>query len=102
MSKLEYLRLRFAQGIDHHGSMNCNAKIVSRFLDAYAYSSFGSLAQLDQFIDFTVSKRVYPVPLDPGDSTALYLRVANNNWRLLLTRVRRASPGRWTLLSRIA
>ncbi|PKI76298.1 hypothetical protein CRG98_003304 [Punica granatum] len=46
--------------------------------------------------------RVYPVPLDPGDSTALDLWVVNSNWRLLLTRVRRASPGRWTLPSRVA
>ncbi|PKI58433.1 hypothetical protein CRG98_021191 [Punica granatum] len=57
MSKLEYSWFRSAQGIDHHGSMNCNAKIVNRFLDVQAYSSFGLLAQLDQFIDFTVSKR---------------------------------------------
>ncbi|PKI45024.1 hypothetical protein CRG98_034596 [Punica granatum] len=77
MSKLEYSWFWFAQGIDHHGSMNCNAKIVNRFLDAQAYSSFGFFAQLDQFIDFTVSKQVYPVPLDPGDSTALDLRVVN-------------------------
>ncbi|PKI41282.1 hypothetical protein CRG98_038327, partial [Punica granatum] len=35
---------------------------------------------------------VYPVPLDPGDSTALDLRVVNSKWRLLLTSVRRASP----------
>ncbi|PKI58251.1 hypothetical protein CRG98_021333 [Punica granatum] len=82
--------------------MNYNAKIVNRFIDAQAYSSFGLLAQLDQFIDFTVSKQVYPVPLDPSDSTALDLRVVNNKWRLLLTRVRRASPGRWTLPSRVA
>ncbi|PKI54924.1 hypothetical protein CRG98_024683 [Punica granatum] len=105
MSKLEYSRFRFAQGIDHHGSMNCNAKIVNRFLDAQAYSSFGLLAQLDQFIDFTVSKRasqVYPVPLDQGNSTALALRVVNSKWRLLLTRVRHASPRRWTLPSRVA
>ncbi|OWM73880.1 hypothetical protein CDL15_Pgr018940 [Punica granatum] len=57
MSKLEYSWSRFAQGINHHGSMNCNAKIVNRFLNAQAYSSFRFLAQLDQFIDFTVSKR---------------------------------------------
>ncbi|PKI67626.1 hypothetical protein CRG98_011982 [Punica granatum] len=78
MTKLEYSRFRFAQGIDHHGSMNCNAKIVDRFLDAQAYSSFGFLPQLDQSIDFTVSKRasqVYPVPLDPGNLPALDLRV---------------------------
>ena len=61
MSKLEYSWFRFAQGIDHHGSMNCNAKIVNRLLDAQAYSSFGLLAQLDQFIDFTVSKRASQV-----------------------------------------
>ncbi|PKI77236.1 hypothetical protein CRG98_002357 [Punica granatum] len=78
MSKLEYSWFRYAQGIDHHGSMNGNAKIVNRFLDAQAYPSLGLLAQLDQFIDFTVSKRasqVYPVPLDPGNLPALYLRV---------------------------
>ncbi|PKI59063.1 hypothetical protein CRG98_020551 [Punica granatum] len=98
MSKLECSRFRFAQGIDHHGLMNCNAKIVNRFLDAQAYSSLGFLAQLDQFNDFTV----YPVPLDPDDSTALDLRVVNSKWRLLLTRVRRASLGRWTLPSRVA
>ncbi|OWM74449.1 hypothetical protein CDL15_Pgr003952 [Punica granatum] len=40
MSKLEYSRFRFAQGIDHHGSMNCNAKIMNRYLDAQAYSFF--------------------------------------------------------------
>ncbi|PKI60089.1 hypothetical protein CRG98_019524 [Punica granatum] len=45
---------------------------------------------------------VYPVPLDPGDSTALELRVVNSKWRLLLTCVRRASPGKWTLPSRVA
>ncbi|PKI38847.1 hypothetical protein CRG98_040761 [Punica granatum] len=79
-SKLEYSWSRFAQEIDHHGPTNCNAKIVNRFLDAQAYSSFGFSAQLDQFIDFTVSKRasqVYPVPLYLGDSTALDLRVVN-------------------------
>ncbi|PKI60719.1 hypothetical protein CRG98_018880 [Punica granatum] len=45
---------------------------------------------------------VYPVPLDSGDSTALDLRVVNSKWRLLLTCVRCASPGRWTLPSRVA
>ncbi|PKI44579.1 hypothetical protein CRG98_035030 [Punica granatum] len=61
MSKLEYSRFRFAQGIGHHGSMNCNAKIVNRYLDAQAYSSSGFLVQLDQFIDFAVSKRASQV-----------------------------------------
>ncbi|PKI59756.1 hypothetical protein CRG98_019859 [Punica granatum] len=40
-----------------------------------------------------MNKTVYPVPLDPGDSTALDLRVVNSKWRLLLTCVRRASSG---------
>ncbi|OWM77100.1 hypothetical protein CDL15_Pgr013191 [Punica granatum] len=61
MSNLEYSWSWFAQGIDHHNSMNCNAKIVNRFLDPQTYSSFGFLAQLDQFIDFTVSKRASQV-----------------------------------------
>ncbi|PKI55406.1 hypothetical protein CRG98_024179 [Punica granatum] len=46
--------------------------------------------------------RVYLVPLAPGDSMALDLRVVNNKWRLLITRVYHASPGRWTLPSRVA
>ncbi|PKI40361.1 hypothetical protein CRG98_039250 [Punica granatum] len=68
MSKLEHSWSRFAQGIDHHGSMNCNAKIVNRFLDAQAHSSFGLLDQLDRFIDFTVSKRASqrPTPTTQG------------------------------------
>ncbi|PKI47429.1 hypothetical protein CRG98_032170 [Punica granatum] len=102
-SKPEYSRSRFAQGVDHHGLTNCNARIANRFLDAQAYSSFGSSARSDHFTEFTVSKRasqVYPVPLDLGDLTALDLRVVNSKWRLLLTRVRRTSPGRWTLPSR--
>ncbi|PKI45303.1 hypothetical protein CRG98_034303 [Punica granatum] len=45
---------------------------------------------------------VYPVPLDSGDSTALDLRVVNSKWRLLLMCVRRASPGKWILPSRVA
>ncbi|PKI56635.1 hypothetical protein CRG98_022968 [Punica granatum] len=49
--------VRILFGIDYHGSMNCNAKIVNRLLDAQAYSSFGLLAQLDQFIEFIVSKQ---------------------------------------------
>ncbi|PKI50336.1 hypothetical protein CRG98_029272 [Punica granatum] len=57
MSKLEYSRSWFAQGVDHHGLTNCNAKIVNRFLEVQAYSSFGALARSDHFIDFTTSKR---------------------------------------------
>ncbi|PKI58264.1 hypothetical protein CRG98_021346 [Punica granatum] len=57
----EYSWSRFAQEIDHYGPTNCNAKIVNRFLDAQVYSSFGFLAQFDQFIDFTVSKRASQV-----------------------------------------
>ncbi|PKI62006.1 hypothetical protein CRG98_017592 [Punica granatum] len=43
-------------GIDRLGPMNCNDEIVDRSLDTQAYSPFGFLAQLKQFIDFTVSK----------------------------------------------
>ncbi|PKI56549.1 hypothetical protein CRG98_023075 [Punica granatum] len=50
--------------------MNCNAKIVNRFLDAQAYSSFGLLAQLDQFIDFTVSKWIWTVDSMSGKEGA--------------------------------
>ncbi|PKI67134.1 hypothetical protein CRG98_012462 [Punica granatum] len=57
VSKLGYSWFRFTRGFDHHGSMNCNAKIVNRLFDVQAYSSFGLLAQLDQFIEFMVSKR---------------------------------------------
>ncbi|PKI67252.1 hypothetical protein CRG98_012358 [Punica granatum] len=63
------------RGIDRHGPKNYNAKIANRFLDSQAYSSFGLLAQLNRFIDFTESKRVYPVPLDQGILPALDLRV---------------------------
>ncbi|PKI47288.1 hypothetical protein CRG98_032321 [Punica granatum] len=45
--------------------------------------------------------RVCPVPLDPGYSTVLDLRVVNSKWRLLLKCVRRAFSERWTLLSRV-
>ncbi|PKI61316.1 hypothetical protein CRG98_018307 [Punica granatum] len=44
-----------------NGPLNCNAKIVNRFLDAQAYSPSGFLARIDQFIDFTVSKRANQV-----------------------------------------
>ncbi|PKI64951.1 hypothetical protein CRG98_014645 [Punica granatum] len=110
MRKLEYSWSRFTQGIDHHGSMNCNDKIVNRFLNAQAYSSFGFLAQLNQFTDFTVSKRAsqvqpvnkqngkpskleyrkgardvgphaYLVPLDPSNLPVLDLRVVK--WQLV-------------------
>ncbi|PKI52679.1 hypothetical protein CRG98_026928 [Punica granatum] len=65
-------------GIDRLGPMNCNDKIVNRSLDTQAYSPFGFLAQLNQLIDFTVSKRAsqeHPVPLDPGNLPALDLRI---------------------------
>ncbi|PKI75695.1 hypothetical protein CRG98_003955 [Punica granatum] len=54
-----------------------------------------------RFTHFTVQECI-PRTLDPGDSTALNLRVINSKWRLLLTCVRRTSPGRWTLSSRVA
>ncbi|PKI39018.1 hypothetical protein CRG98_040584 [Punica granatum] len=44
MSKLDHSRSRFAQGIDHYGSTNCNSKIVNRLLEMRAYSSFEALA----------------------------------------------------------
>ncbi|PKI50334.1 hypothetical protein CRG98_029270 [Punica granatum] len=59
MSKLEHSWSRFAQGIDHHGSTNYNAKIVNRFLEMQAYFSLGALDQLDRFIDFMPSKLEY-------------------------------------------
>ncbi|PKI70550.1 hypothetical protein CRG98_009055 [Punica granatum] len=52
------------------------------------------LRAMDGLLSLT---QVYLVPLDPGDSTALDLRVVNSEWRLLLTCVRRASPGRSTV-----
>ncbi|PKI69655.1 hypothetical protein CRG98_009926 [Punica granatum] len=105
MSKPEHSRSRFVQGINHHDSTNCNAKIVNRLHEMQAYSSFGALARSDNFTKFMMSKRasqVYPVPLDPSNSTALDFQVVNSKWRLLLTCIRRASPGRWTLPSRVA
>ncbi|PKI75818.1 hypothetical protein CRG98_003733 [Punica granatum] len=99
MSKPEHSRSRFAQKINHHGLTSCNTKIVNRLHEMQAYSSFGALARSDHFTEFKMSKQVYPVPLNLGDSTALDLPVVNSKWRLILTRVRRASPGRWTLPS---
>ncbi|PKI50337.1 hypothetical protein CRG98_029273 [Punica granatum] len=45
MSKPEYPRSRFTQGVDHHGPTNCKAKIVNRFLETRTTdqpSTFGS------------------------------------------------------------
>ncbi|PKI56572.1 hypothetical protein CRG98_023041 [Punica granatum] len=61
MSKLEHSRSRFAQGINHHGSTNCNAKIVNGFPKMQAYSSFEALARSDHFTEFTTSKRASQV-----------------------------------------
>ncbi|PKI54963.1 hypothetical protein CRG98_024635 [Punica granatum] len=77
-------------GVDHYGPTNCDVRIANRPLDAQTYSSIGSLARSDHFIEFTVSKRASQVQLQV------------TWWRLLLTCVRCALPGRWTLPSSIA
>ncbi|OWM70406.1 hypothetical protein CDL15_Pgr008695 [Punica granatum] len=56
--------------------MDCSAKIVNRFLEAQVYSPFGCSAQLDQFIEFTVSKRA-----NPGNLPARDLRVVK--WQVV-------------------
>ncbi|PKI71435.1 hypothetical protein CRG98_008172 [Punica granatum] len=58
--------------------------------------------ELDRSNGYSGNQPVYPVPLDPGDSTALDLRFVNSKWRLILTCVRRASLGRWILPSLVA
>ncbi|PKI53264.1 hypothetical protein CRG98_026344 [Punica granatum] len=88
--------------VEDHLDWVRESRIVNRFPDAQAYFSVGFLVQFDRFINFAVSKRVYQVPLDPGNSMVIDLWVVNNKWRLLLTRVHRASLGRWTLPSRFA
>ncbi|PKI61615.1 hypothetical protein CRG98_017990 [Punica granatum] len=64
MSKLEHSWSRFAQGIDHHGSTNCNAKIVNRFIETLEYIVSVWMKVLEGF----------PLPFLPGMQTSSHER----------------------------